>query len=78
MRLEHRCNAGCQPARDRHFETAYVNQLDFPRAEEALRLRLRSDGLRLVSARRAPDAAQDQLPKRERWQVEFEPIEGNV
>ena len=72
MRLQHRCIDRCQPERDRHFQALYVDQLDLPRAEEALRMRLHSFGLTLVSARRAPDAEQDQLPKRERWHVQFE------
>ena len=50
----------------------YVDQLDLPRAEEALRLRLRSYGLSMLRAVRAPDAEQDRLPRRERWNVHFE------
>ena len=40
----------------------YIDQLDLPRAEEALRLRMRSYGVGMLQAVRAPDAEQDQLP----------------
>ena len=72
MPLDHRCNDRCQPDRDRHFQAMYVDQLDLPRAEEALRLRSRSYGLGMLQAVRAPDAEQDRLPRRERWHVHFE------
>ncbi len=72
VRLNHRCSDRCQADRERHFQPMYVEQLDLPRAEQALRLRLRSWGLRLMWAARASDAEQDQLPKRERWHVHFE------
>jgi hypothetical protein len=70
--LDHRCNDRCQLDRGRHFQAMYVDQLDLPRAEEALRLRLRSYGLGMLLAVRAPDAEQDGLPRRERWHVHFE------
>lgn len=72
MRLDHKCGDRCQPDRERHFQAMYVDLLDLPRAEQALRLRLRSWGLRMTLAVRASDAEQDQLPERERWQVHFE------
>ena len=72
MLLDHRCNDRCQLDRDRHFQAMYIDQLDLPRAEEALRLRLRSYGVGMLQAVRAPDAEQDQLPRRERWHVHFE------
>ncbi len=72
MPLDHRCNDRCQLDRDRHFQAMYIDQLDLPRAEEALRLRLRSYGVGMLQAVRAPDAEQDQLPRRERWHVHFE------
>lgn len=72
MPLDHRCNERCQLDRDRHFQAIYIDQLDLPRAEEALRLRLRSYGVRMLQAVRAPDAEQNQLPRRERWHVHFE------
>jgi hypothetical protein len=50
----------------------YIDQLDLPRAEEALRLRMRSYGVGMLQAVRAPDAEQDQLPRRQRWHVHFE------
>ena len=56
MLLDHRCNDRCQLDRGRHFQAMYVDQLDLPRAEEALRLRLRSYGLRMLRAVPAPTA----------------------
>jgi hypothetical protein len=70
--LDHRCNDRCQLDRDQHFQAMYIDQLDLPRAEEALRLRLRSYGLRMLRAVRASDAEQDRFPRRERWHVHFE------
>lgn len=67
-----RCNRRCVPERDWHFQPMYVDQLDLPRAEDALRLRLDSYGRRMIRAERATAAEQDQLPKRERWNVLWE------
>ena len=73
MLFDHnRCGDRCERDRDRHFQSIYVDQLDFPRAKDALRLRLASYGARMIWAERAPEGAQDLLPKRERWQVVWE------
>lgn len=73
MLFDHnRCGDRCEPDRDRHFQAMYVDQLDFPRAKDALRLRLTSYGVRMIRAERAPEGEQDWLPKRERWHVVWE------